>query len=150
MKCSSFFSLFVGRSDPSILAGLCTGCICPFDGIDQNSLHVLVVESRTGFMSGAEVENLTSASLVGTAAAEYFAAAEPGQEYQLVRYGEQSGFGVHFFRFQNELFVNTLYNGMALVHYPYNLSVVHIRRIRHTPLQLIGTGTRQLRKILDA
>ena len=99
----NFIQLLNSRRNPAVLVGVGLGSADELSCVDEDLLDVGVVVGRNGFVTRTEVEDLTAASLVGAAAAEYFAAAEPADEDEFVGLGNEEVFAVGFFVFDTEI-----------------------------------------------
>ncbi|MMZ60509.1 hypothetical protein D1872_226080 [compost metagenome] len=73
---------------------------------------------REGFMTRAEIEDLAQPSLIAAAAAENFAALEPGDEHQLIRGRDFKAFAVHFFLWNFNILAQSPRDRMARLNDP--------------------------------
>ena len=88
------------------------------DGVADDGADVLVVVGGAGFVTGLEVEELAVAPVPQAAGAEYLAAAEAAQEYQLIGGGNVEEFTVHFFLPKINAFRHIPGNGMTGIDAP--------------------------------
>ena len=94
-------------------------------------------------MAGAEVEDLAVAAGVTAAAAEDFAALEPGDENEFVGRGDVEEFAVHLLVLDFEMFAQAIGNGMAGRNDPHPLFLAHLAPFQvaarpHQPLEELG------------
>lgn len=84
----------------------------PVDGILENRLDIGVVVDGEGFVAGSEVEDTAVATGPCAPGAEDLSTFEPGEEDQLIRFGNIETFAIHF-RFRDfQILVDTLGDGM--------------------------------------
>ena len=96
---------------------------CPADCVCYNSLNDFVMICGICFVTGLEIEYSAKPSLPAASGAENFAAGEPAHKYDFIGLRNIKSFAIHFFTGKNEIFGNTLSDGMSGIYVPNSFFV---------------------------
>ena len=113
--------------------------LCPFDGVGDDLLHLRHVVDGEGLVAGLEVEDLAATAVEAAAAAEDFAALKPADEHEVVRCGDVEVFAVGLLVRDDDLFLETVDDGMGGIHDPHDHHLVVF-----SPLEVEGGGAADL------